>query len=695
MIWIALLGFGAAGVTAQPKAGVETATAADRVVYQDTVVVRATRLGRRLGEFPGSITVIEPRDVRRQTTRGLHELMRDVPGLNLYDLSGGGSGGQVESRGFTSLGLTSHVRVLVDEIPINDVEGDRVDWNLLSVAQVDRVELLRGPSSFLYGNAAMAGVINLVTRDASTGVRPWAQVTGGSGPARGAAGGTSFAARGAEGAVSGSYHNSDGLRDHSGAENWSAYGHIRMRVGGRWAGRVRLLAHRGIQQVPGALPAPVWWERPRAAGTPDDYRDHQAVNGSIEISNPVADRLRAAIAVAVDLRRLDARETVIPVGALDRSSDSRSLRAEARLDWQVPWLRSGSVLVGGEIDRGRLESRYFDRALATPEVPVGATDVLRTSGGLFMLIQLGREGPWTVMGGARRDWLRSSTDDPTDAAPRGGNDDLSAFSPTLGINVRLPRAGHAYTYYAGAFKAPTLEQLYDRRPFTVDFDGPGPAPPFVLHLSSHSLQPQRGHHVESGVRSRLWREIWADASAYYSRSRDEIGFDLANFRYDNIERSIHSGLELQLGGELGPRWRAQVSGSLTRARFDGGPDDGKQVNGVPLHQYAARLGVQHGLGGSVSLEGRYVRNLWLDEANRYGIPAHAVITLGLTQEVGRVGLFLLVRNLANRRHAETGYLTRDAFGVDLPLYYPGAGRSLRAGLRFPSSEPDRTPAETP
>src|SRR5205823_6160836 len=146
----------------------------------------------------------------------------------------------------------------------------------------------------------------------------------------------------------------------------------------------------------------------------------------------------------------------------------------------------------------------------------------------------------------RIDWLRSRLDDPLDAAPRGPHDDQRAVSSSAGLNAPLPGGGNVYASWAGAFKAPTLEQLYDRRPYVLDFDGPGPQPGVELHLSSNQLKPQRGWNAETGVRARALGPVWLDAAGYYGRSNDEIGYDLANFRFSNIDRSIHYGIESQL-----------------------------------------------------------------------------------------------------------------------------------------------------
>jgi iron complex outermembrane recepter protein len=382
------------------------------------------------------------------------------------------------------------------------------------------------------------------------------------------------------------------------------------------------------------------------------------------------------VIASADVRDLEATETIIPAGTLDRSSDSRSFKVETRVQWRPPRTTAPRLLVGADLQHGTLESRYREPG---SDAVVGAGDVRRLSGGVFALAQLRLREDLAVTGGVRLDWLRSSLDDPTDGAPRGPDDDLRAASPTVAASYALPRRGQLYASWAGAFKAPTLEQLYDRRPY--DIDGPGPGPP--LFISSNALDPQRGDHFETGARILLAPGLRGELAAYFARSRDEIGFDLANFRHNNIERSEHYGVESQLGVAGPSGTDAQVSYAFTRARFDGGPHDGHQINTVPVHRLHGRMSWEHRWHGSLTAEFTQVARQWIDEDERYELEPYFTVGVGARQAFGAIELQASVRNLFDERYATLGYVTLDpiTFG-DLPLYFPAARRSFQAGLRI-------------
>lgn len=642
-----------------------------RVVYQDTVVVSASKAGLRLADLATTATVISPRQIRLGTARATQDVLASVAGTNVLNLSGSDVGGALEARGFSAQGTTSSMVVLVDGLPINDFETGKVDWSTLVPAQLDHVEFVRGPASFLYGTAAMAGLVQLATIPPADGSRAWGEASGGDHGRGGAAGGLAWGGARVRGSASGAFQRGDGERDHSAWRMANGYGAVRAALTPRWQLTARLLAHQGVQQVPGPLSDPDWRTNPDHTITPDDHHGDHTYDGALELTGqPSAHLDLTAIASgrAVDG---DGIETIFPVGAIARESRTRAGGGELRARWSPFGRTMPDVLVGGEYRNGSLVSRYADPA--APAVATGGGDVRRATGAAYALARVPVTARVTLVGGGRVDWLRSSLDAALDGLGRLPNDDLRAISPTAGLSVALPGGGHAWASYAGAFKAPELEQAYDQRPY--DFGG-GP-----FHISNTALKPQRGDHWDVGVRAPLPGGAWFDVAAYDARSREELGFDYNTFQIANIARSRHSGLESQLEVTPFHGLSGQFAYAWTRARFVG-THGGHQINTVPEQSGSARLSYEHAAHGALSAEVVLTGRQWIDEEGAYPIAPHAVVNLGLTQAVGAAELFASVRNVADRREPTTGFVSVDAVGDPLPLYFPGAGRSIVAGVRM-------------
>ncbi len=150
---------------ALPNALAAQATARD-TARTKPVVVTATRSALDAERAPSSVTVLSGADLRREGITTVADALRQVPGLTL---AGTGSYGGATSL-FIRGGESKYTKVLVDGVPVNEA-GGAFDFSTLTTDNVERIEVVRGPASVLYGSDAMAGVVQIVTRAGGTGSR--------------------------------------------------------------------------------------------------------------------------------------------------------------------------------------------------------------------------------------------------------------------------------------------------------------------------------------------------------------------------------------------------------------------------------------------------------------------------------------------------------------------------------------------
>lgn len=132
----------------------------EQTLRGDEVVVTAARRAQRFSEAPVSIHVMLPRDLETRNILSLDEALRYVPGVQMAD-------NQVNIRG--SSGFTfntgSRVLLLLDGMPLLAPDREGIPHDELPISQVERIEVVKGPGSALYGGGALGGVINLITKD--------------------------------------------------------------------------------------------------------------------------------------------------------------------------------------------------------------------------------------------------------------------------------------------------------------------------------------------------------------------------------------------------------------------------------------------------------------------------------------------------------------------------------------------------
>ncbi len=131
----------------------------------DTVVVTATRIPTPELQVASSITVVTADDIAAREIKTLPDLLRQVPGLNVVQTGGPGGQTSVFMRGTNA----NHTKVLVDGIDVGDPSNPAgaFDFGHFLTQDIQKVEILRGPQSGLYGSDAIGGVINIITKSGS------------------------------------------------------------------------------------------------------------------------------------------------------------------------------------------------------------------------------------------------------------------------------------------------------------------------------------------------------------------------------------------------------------------------------------------------------------------------------------------------------------------------------------------------
>jgi vitamin B12 transporter len=135
------------------------ARSGDRPIALDELVVSPTGVPTPAKEIASSITVVTAQEIERQQRRTLPQALAAVPGLQT---NGPGGPTSVFMRGTNS----NHVKVLIDGIEVNDpsTPNRSFDFGQMLTTDIERVEVLRGPQSGLYGANALGGVISITTK---------------------------------------------------------------------------------------------------------------------------------------------------------------------------------------------------------------------------------------------------------------------------------------------------------------------------------------------------------------------------------------------------------------------------------------------------------------------------------------------------------------------------------------------------
>ncbi|SEG82096.1 TonB-dependent vitamin B12 receptor [Marinobacterium lutimaris] len=134
----------------------------------DTIVVTASRTAQTVDEALASVTVIDREEIERKQVQTVNELLSTTPGVMTVDNGGRGKTSSLYLRGTNS----DQVLVMIDGIKVGSTTSGSMAFEHLAIDQIERVEIVRGPRSSLYGSEAIGGVIQIFTRRGTQGLTP-------------------------------------------------------------------------------------------------------------------------------------------------------------------------------------------------------------------------------------------------------------------------------------------------------------------------------------------------------------------------------------------------------------------------------------------------------------------------------------------------------------------------------------------
>lgn len=144
------------------------------MILADIVVVTANKRPQSLQEVPVSISIIDSREIMKRNITAVDDALRYVPGVNFQQ-------SQVNIRASSgySRGVGSRVMMLVDGVPLLAGDTGEITFESIPVAQIERVEVVKGAGSALYGSGALGGVINVLTKEIPDETIMWWRLYGG------------------------------------------------------------------------------------------------------------------------------------------------------------------------------------------------------------------------------------------------------------------------------------------------------------------------------------------------------------------------------------------------------------------------------------------------------------------------------------------------------------------------------------
>jgi len=657
---------------------VDSSTVFAQVAPLPSVVVTASRFATPLSDAPIGMTVIDRDQIAASPASNLAEVLGQQVSVQVRD-NAGSPDRQIDLRGFGVTG-DQNTLILLDGRRLNENELASTRLSAIPLASIERIEILRGSGSVLYGGGATGGTIHIITRaSANTTAKAPSETS-----------------QSSVGLVAGSLDTRE-LRASTGTShdrvrfqidasaldtaNWRDNNALRQRNAG---GELRTLFERGFlalrlgaesQQLglPGARSLDQFKFDPRGTSTPKDHAQREdyrfALAGawrtsSLEFEAELAHREGR---VASDYRQLDYYSV--------RDRRTLSFTPRLRSTWSAGGIQHETVF-GLDTESWR----YVTRGASSAEMldsPSGWTSAAsQQSQGLYVQHLAALAQGLSLTAGLRRQRIDDEVRDQVPSLSVQGAHWVTASS----IGVRQPLGGGLDVYARGgrSFRIATVDEL--------------------TYLSSSDpprlLVPQTSTDREIGLQ---WRKTGAALrlSVFRNDLKNEIHFykPAGNWgRNVNLPPTQRTGLELE--GTFQPMPQLDLSAGFTRleARFRGGEVDGefggvirpvavsgREVPLVPRLSFNVAAVWRSLEGTRLSLAARHTgrQRFDNDQANEFeSMPSYTLVDVKASQRMGQWLAALKIGNLLDRRYFDYGILGSPAS----PSVYPQSGRTVMFSL---------------
>jgi len=644
------------------------AFAGGAIAEDEEMLVTGSRSARPASSIPHAATVITGDELDQSISTSVADALRFVPGLQVTRQGGQGGRTELYLRGLDP----NHVVVLIDGVRLNDPTNSRggsFDPTTLALADIERIEIVRGPLSTVYGSDALAGAINIITRRADGETLPEASVRVRGGrfhtgniiaQARTGLGGTAGLSLGA--AIDTTRDpNSDGGYD--GAS-------LKAKLSATLPGEIEVDAFTRIHESSSR-------GFPDSSGGPElatlrsmEDRNVREILAGATLRNEAPNGIETAFRASYVSRRekLDAPGVdVIPPfdptpaflgGEQDipriRSGDEyRRWDLGLTTEADVVTVDLGSVpfnshlLVGADAvwEDGEADAYLFDFLPSPPNpnpAPFPFFDHRRTIG-VFSELEESIGEFLTISGSLRYDMIRGEKDR---LSPAGG---LTIKVPVQVVDLSL------YGHYGEGFKLPSFYALGN---------------PLV---GDATLRTERSRGWEAGIRASDPEGTWNVRLSYFDlRVKDLIDFNDMTFALENQQRLISRGVELEFDVHPTERVDLRAGGTYNHTRFRGSsvePEHRPRWRGFAELAYRPIDTLELSLRALVvssSKASSFRTSPRVDTLNGY---ERFDVRAGWTACEG-LELFLEIQNLTNST-------PREAVGFEAPGIAPRAGLILR------------------
>ncbi|WP_172597689.1 TonB-dependent receptor family protein [Sulfuriflexus mobilis] len=629
-----------------------SASAASTNTQLDTVVVSATRSEQTNTTIPGSISVISRQDIEASGASTLADVLRGQGGVQVRDLVGDGSGITVSIRGFGAT-AGSNTLLLVDGRRLNNPDLAAPEFSSIHLKDIERIEIIQGSAGTLFGDQAVGGVINIITRSPEAEHAHVKLTTASYNNNSITAGISNKLDNGLSYRISASQRSADNYRDRNDVDYTNLLGRLDYDFD---AGKV-FLEYQTIDedlQLPGGLFAADFALDRRAARFPTDFSDTDTDSARIGLNYVLSNNWQ-----------LEAELTQRDTDVIGRLSGFNFVQ-ERKVEELTPRLIGSFDTDNGEalvtIGLDFINSDYLLTAF-------GTTTNEQKVRNFYGQVVIPVSNKLTAIVGARAANVENDLADSFKFI-NGVEIDDSETVFEAGLSLQVNPEWRAFIRRDGNFRFAKLDE------HTQTLGG------------VNALETQTGTSYEAGAE---WKRHANSARATLFRLKldNEIDYDTVNFANINLDPTVRDGLILEANWQTTDKLRLSGQYSYIDAEFDKGAFKGNDIPFVARNTAHVSATYDIDSNWDVFAEVQYIgdRIAAGDITNAFGkLDGHTVLNIKLGYQRNNWLAALRVNNLTDRKYSDFAATSYNPaippFGATDIAFYAAPERNISLSMQY-------------
>lgn len=653
VLWAAAVSHAAAGKNSVPDA--ETVDPSHFEL--DEIVVTAAKAKAPVQQTPRNVTVITAEDIAESPSNNIIDLMGREVGINVRSLQGTDRQAVIDIRGMGAT-AASNVVVLVDGVKLNSPDLSGPDLSSISLDQIERIEVVRGSGGVLYGDGAVGGVVNIVTKKGTLGTQVDASASYGSYDTTDAWAGVRGGYKDLSYSLSGAWVDSEGYRDNGFLKRGDVAGSVDYSLGDYLTFNLAGSHHEDEYGLPG----------PVSIDNVDSASERVKTYYPDDEGETVDSRLRLGIEIETDRfgylkieRGYRSRENDFIIGysdIIDREDQFSEIDEQGKTflltyDKRYNFFsRQHSILLGVDhyfIDYIREEAPGGPRKNSQTE-NLGFFINNRWSLSDKTLLQLGYRGN-LYDGRFRTDRLMSFPEGKRWVNGEEETVDWYNDAWDLGLTYTYSKELNLFAGCATSFRIPNVDELAE---------------------SDEGLRPQKGLHLDAGGRIGFMDKLEFTLTLFNLIIEDEIYYSEVNRNYE--DNTIRRGIEADLRYQMLSSLYLWGNYTYTDARFEG---TDAVVPLVPTNMASTGLEWRVIEPLKLFLIGTLVGERYdgndIDNTTYTKLDPYLVCDTRATYQISGFKLFAGINNMFDAMYSTVAYSE---------AYYPMPGRNYYAGVSW-------------